>query len=156
MRHLTSCVTSNPLNEQTLITLFMQGLTDGPVKTNLFRLENDNLEEAIKLAEQEDFNVQQDHVNSNFYRLPRRQENGGPEPSITLRVKALRYQLREMQRCNRCQKTGHYAYQCSASNAVTRTAGNSTLQAAKKGPRRGSTLLRKCNILTDRKNVQRQ
>ena len=33
IRHLTSCITSNPPNEQTFITLFMQGLTDGPVRS---------------------------------------------------------------------------------------------------------------------------
>ena len=38
---LTSCITANPPNEQTLITLFMQGLADGPVRTYLFRLEFD-------------------------------------------------------------------------------------------------------------------
>ena len=49
--HLTSCITVDPLNQQTLITLFMQGLTDGPVKTYLFRLEFNTLEEAIRVAE---------------------------------------------------------------------------------------------------------
>ena len=32
IRHLTSCITVDPLNPQTLITLFMQGLTDGLLK----------------------------------------------------------------------------------------------------------------------------
>ena len=70
--------------------LFMQVLTDCPVRTYLFRLEFDTLEEAICVAEQEDFSVKQDDVSSNSYRFPRRQENGGPEPMdlCTLRVKA--------------------------------------------------------------------
>ena len=38
MHHHTSCITANPPNDQTLITLFIQGLTDGPVRTYLFRL----------------------------------------------------------------------------------------------------------------------
>ena len=80
MRHLTICITVDPLNQQTLITLFMQGLTDGPVKTYLFRLEFNTLEEARRVAEQEDFSVKQAHANSNSYRSSRRQENGGPEP----------------------------------------------------------------------------
>ena len=46
IRHLTSCITANQLNEQTLITLFMQGRTDGPVRTyNLTGIRY--LEEAI-------------------------------------------------------------------------------------------------------------
>ena len=58
----------------------MEGLTDGPVKTYLFRLEFNTLEEAIRVAEQEDFSEKQAHANSNSYRPSRRQENGGPEP----------------------------------------------------------------------------
>ena len=58
----------------------MQGLTDVPVTTYLFRLELDTLEEAISVAEHEDVSVKQAHVSSNSYRPPRRQESGGPEP----------------------------------------------------------------------------
>ena len=35
----------------------MQGLTDGPVKTYLFQLEFNTLEEAINVAKQENFSV---------------------------------------------------------------------------------------------------
>ena len=31
IRLLASCITNNPVHEHTLITVFMQGLTDGPV-----------------------------------------------------------------------------------------------------------------------------
>ena len=58
----------------------MQDLTDGPVRTYLFRLEFDTLKEVIRVAKQEDFSVKQAHVSSNSYRPPRRQESGGPEP----------------------------------------------------------------------------
>ena len=67
IRHLTSCIRVDLLNQQTLITLFMQGLTDGPVKTYLFRLEFNTLEEAIRFVEQENFSVKQAHANSNSY-----------------------------------------------------------------------------------------
>ena len=36
LRHLTSCITSNPSNEQTLSMFFMQGLTYGLVRSYLF------------------------------------------------------------------------------------------------------------------------
>ena len=45
----------------------------------LFRLEFNSRKEAIRFAEQEDFSVNQAHVNSNSYRPPRRQESGGPD-----------------------------------------------------------------------------
>ena len=50
---------------------------------------------------------------------------------------------KKLQRCNRCQKTGHYAYKCSALNAVPRNAENSNRRAAKRGPRRKSDAVAK-------------
>ena len=126
----------------------MQGLTDGPVKTYLFRLEFDTLEEAIRVTEQEDFSMKQAYANSNSYLPSRRQENGGPEPidHCNARSKSSRVNnYKKLQKYNRCQKTGYYAYECSAPSAVPRTAVNSNRQAAKKVP----TLLQKRNIVTD-------
>ena len=51
IRLLASCITINLVHKHTLITVFMQGLADGPVETHLFRLELDTLEEAISVAE---------------------------------------------------------------------------------------------------------
>uniref|UniRef100_A0AAV1V000 CCHC-type domain-containing protein n=1 Tax=Peronospora matthiolae TaxID=2874970 RepID=A0AAV1V000_9STRA len=117
IRHLTSCVSSNPVDEHTLVSVFMQGLADGPVKTHLFRLELDSLEQAISIAEQEDFSLRQARASSTSYRQPRRYDNGGPEPMELCYVeseKARSTGYKKLQRCNRCQKTGHYAYECSA------------------------------------------
>uniref|UniRef100_A0AAV1U001 CCHC-type domain-containing protein n=1 Tax=Peronospora matthiolae TaxID=2874970 RepID=A0AAV1U001_9STRA len=117
IRHLTSCISSNPVDEHTLVSVFMQGLADGPVKTHLFRLELDSLEQAISIAEQEDFSLRQARASSTSYRQPRRYDNGGPEPMELCYVeseKARSTGYKKLQRCNRCQKTGHYAYECSA------------------------------------------
>ena len=90
IRHLTSCITSNPPNEQTLITSFMQDLTDGPVRTYLFRLEFYTLKEVIRVAKQEDFSVKQAHVSSTpiVPRGDRKAEAQNRWTSVTLRVKA--------------------------------------------------------------------
>ena len=122
IRHLTSCITVDPLNQQTLITLFMKGLTDGPVKTYLFRLEFNTLEEAIRVAEQDHFSVKQAHANSNSYRPSRRQENGGPEPMDLCNTRSESSRVnnyKKSQKCNRCQNTGHYAYEYSAPSGTT-------------------------------------
>ena len=58
-----------------LMTAFMRGLAAGPVKIHLFRLELDTLEEAILVAEQEDFSLRQAHASSGSYRPPRRQKS---------------------------------------------------------------------------------
>ena len=57
---------------------------------------------------------------------------------------------KKLQKCNRCQKTGHYAYECSAPSAAPRTTGSSNRQAAKGGPRRGSDVV----VKTQQRNGQ--
>ena len=53
---------ANPVSTFVLITIFLQGLIDGPVKNHLFRIELKSLEEAITAAVQEDFTVRQAHT----------------------------------------------------------------------------------------------
>jgi hypothetical protein len=48
-----------PVDETTKVTTFLKGLKDGPVRTQLFRVYPDTLEEAISLAIQEDFSLKQ-------------------------------------------------------------------------------------------------
>uniref|UniRef100_A0AAV1TWJ0 CCHC-type domain-containing protein n=1 Tax=Peronospora matthiolae TaxID=2874970 RepID=A0AAV1TWJ0_9STRA len=143
IRHLTSCISSNPINEHTLVSVFMQGLADGPVKTHLFRLELDSLEQAISIAEQEDFSLRQARASSTSYRQPRRYDNGGPEPMELWYVeseKARSTDYKKLQKCNRCQKTGHYAYECSAPRPVSRNTGRSDRPPMRKGQGRGSAV----------------
>uniref|UniRef100_A0AAV1U363 CCHC-type domain-containing protein n=1 Tax=Peronospora matthiolae TaxID=2874970 RepID=A0AAV1U363_9STRA len=119
----------------------MQGLADGPVKTHLFRLELDSLEQAISIEEQEDFSLRQARASSTSYRQPRRYDNGGPEPMELYYVeseKARSTGYKKLQRCNRCQKTGHYAYECSAPRPVSRNTGRSDRPPMRKGQGRGS------------------
>ena len=105
IRLLASCITANPVHEHTLITVFMQGLADGPVKTHMFRLELDTLEQAISVAEQEDFTLRQAHASSASYRQPRRQEVGGPEPMDLSYIEGERPRSsshKRLQKCNHC------------------------------------------------------
>ena len=96
----------------------MQGLTDGPVKTHLFRLELVTLEEAISVAEQEDFSFRQAQVCSSSYCPPRRQEHGGPEPMDLSYIESEKPRYsnnKRLQKCNRCQQLGHSTHECIAS-----------------------------------------
>ena len=146
IRLLASCITTNPVNEHTLVTVFMQGLADGPVKTHLFRVELNTLEEAISVAEQEDFSMRQAHASSVSYRPPRRQEVGGPEPMDLSYVESERPRSsynKRLQKCNRCQKLGHYAYECSAPRPVSSDTERNGRPNAKKGNGRGSNAVAK-------------
>lgn len=80
VRYLASCMVMNPVSEFVLITIFIQGLSDGPVRDHLFRGEIKTLSEAIFAAEQEDFSVRQAHTTLTPFRPKRRSAVGGPEP----------------------------------------------------------------------------
>uniref|UniRef100_A0AAV1VPG7 Retrotransposon gag domain-containing protein n=1 Tax=Peronospora matthiolae TaxID=2874970 RepID=A0AAV1VPG7_9STRA len=49
-RYLASSVTENPVDEHTLIHVFIYGFLDGPVKTYMFREDFHTLEKAISYA----------------------------------------------------------------------------------------------------------
>uniref|UniRef100_A0AAV1ULD5 Retrotransposon gag domain-containing protein n=1 Tax=Peronospora matthiolae TaxID=2874970 RepID=A0AAV1ULD5_9STRA len=143
IRHLTSCIISNPVDEHTLVSVFMQGLADGPVKNHLFRLELDSLERAISIAEQENFSLRQARASSTSYRPPGRYDSGSPEPMKLCYVeseKARSTDYKKLQKCNRCQKTGYYAYECSAPRPVSRNTGRNDRPPMRKGQGRGSAV----------------
>ena len=70
----------NPVSEFVLITIFIQGLADGPVRDHLFRGELKTLSEAIYAAEEEDFSVRQAYTTLTPYRPQRRPAAGCPDP----------------------------------------------------------------------------
>ena len=112
----------------------MQGLAEVPVRNHLFRLELNNLEDAISAAEQEDFSMRHDHASSSSYRPARRQESGGPEPMDLCYVESERPRSsnnKRLQKCNRCQKLGHYAYECSAPHPVPNNTGKKVVHLPK-------------------------
>uniref|UniRef100_A0AAV1TEW8 Uncharacterized protein n=1 Tax=Peronospora matthiolae TaxID=2874970 RepID=A0AAV1TEW8_9STRA len=91
MRNLASSVTENPVNEHTLINVFIYGLVDGSVKTYMFQEDFHTLENAIVYAEQEDFSLRQFQANSSNYRptSDRKQEVSSPWTSITSGARTL-------------------------------------------------------------------
>ena len=82
-----------------LITVLLQGLKDGPVRSHLFRIELKSLEEEITIAVQENFNVGQSHTGVAPYRPARRVEAGGPEPMNLCHAGS------ERSRVNDCKKS---------------------------------------------------
>jgi hypothetical protein len=124
-RYLVSCIVSQPIDDQTQVVAFMKGLVDGPIKTHLFREYPETLEDAISIALQEDFSLQQAYVHSSSYRPARRQESGGPEPMDLSYVAASQARPpanKSKSACHRCGKPGHYAYECNAPRAVKNAA----------------------------------
>ena len=81
---------ANPVSEFVLITIFLQGLIDSPVRNHRFRIELKSLEEAITTAVQEDFSVRQAHTRLTPYRPSRQIEAGVPEPMYLCSVESER------------------------------------------------------------------
>jgi hypothetical protein len=117
-RYLVSCVVSDPIDDSTQVVMFMKGLTDGPVKTYLFREYPATLEDAISLAMQEDFSLQQAYVHSSTYRPPRaaqmRDASDGTEPMDLSAAEVHPPRTSDRRTCHRCGKSGHMAYECMA------------------------------------------
>jgi hypothetical protein len=134
-RFLADSIVQDPIDEQTQITAFIKGLNDGPIKTHLFRVELSTLDEAIAIAQQEDFSLQQAFVHSAAYRPPRRQDAGGAEAMDLSYVESDQRSRgnKGSQKCNRCQKNGHYAYECNAPRPVPHSAAREDRPVGKKG-----------------------
>uniref|UniRef100_A0AAV1TGK0 Retrotransposon gag domain-containing protein n=1 Tax=Peronospora matthiolae TaxID=2874970 RepID=A0AAV1TGK0_9STRA len=140
--YLASSVTEHPVDEPTLINVFIDGLVDGPVKTYMFQEDFHTLEKAIAYAELEDFSLRQSEASSSNYLVTKRQETGGLEPMDLCYIdiensRSLIY--KRTARYHRCQKIGHYAHECSVINAASRPkTGRDGNRWPSKGPRRGS------------------
>uniref|UniRef100_A0AAV1T599 Retrotransposon gag domain-containing protein n=1 Tax=Peronospora matthiolae TaxID=2874970 RepID=A0AAV1T599_9STRA len=112
LRYFASSAAKTPVDEHTLINVFIHGLTDGPVKTYMFREDFHTLEKAIAYAEQEDFSLRQSQATSSNYRSTRRQKNGGPGSLNLCYIESENSRSlshKQTARCHRYQKIGYYA-----------------------------------------------
>ena len=127
-RDLISCIVMEPMDEATKVTTFMKGLNNGPVRTQLFRVYPETLEQAISLAIQEDFSLRQ--AKGSRTKLPdvpaqsRKGSGSGPVPMELCAIESdssgkPRRSKRDMT-CYRCQRKGHAAYECRAATPVPR------------------------------------
>jgi len=127
-RDLISCIVIEPMDEATKVTTFIKGLNDGPVRTQLFRVYPETLEQAISLVIQEDFSLKQ--AKGSRTKLPdvpaqsRKGSGSGPVPMELCAMQSEssggpRRSKRDMT-CYRCQRKGHAAYECKAAAPVPR------------------------------------
>lgn len=111
IRFLVAGITTNPVDEDTLVSIFLQGLKDGPVRTHLFRMYPNNLEEAISIALQEEFSRTQ-AMRQNMMATPRPQ----PRDPMAMDLSSAEAQMKSSDKsrieCFRCKKLGHYARDC--------------------------------------------
>ena len=130
-RYLVAGITSEPLQEQTKLTVFLNGLNQGPVRMYLYRSKLESMEHAIALSLEEDFSQKaanrvgfgrsdsSDKSDSDKMDLSNAQPNSTPSNNKR-RGKGKPGQAKSTPVdkanivCRRCQKTGHYASECRA------------------------------------------
>ena len=129
-----------------LITIFIQGLFDGPVRNHLFCGEIKTLSEAIYAAEQEDFSVRQAHTTLTPFRPQRRPAVGGPEPMDLCYVEGEKPRPvndKRSVRCHHCRKLVHYPFGCSIPRSEPRGAERSNRLPVRRTGGRGSDAIAK-------------
>ena len=95
LQYLRAALTSDPLPESLLVTLFMEGLRQGPARLQLFRHIPPTLDQAIKEAFMEEYSHRSASGNSK-----------GASP-----MELNNADLRNI-RCYRCNEMGHLANRC--------------------------------------------
>jgi hypothetical protein len=119
VRFLVASIVSAPIDNATQVSVFLSGLREGPVRTQLFREYPETLEDAISSALQEDFSQKQSKTEgTNYPRTPqgRAKPHGGPEAMdlSSIEAKGEGGSQGRSSKCHRCQKPGHFAYECRA------------------------------------------
>lgn len=123
-RFLIGSLTRQPIDMATQVATFLAGLKEGPVRTQLYRVECDTLETAISLALHEDFSQKEAKrggsykphmpkaedkmdVSNAMVKDPARKQNRGRGSN------GKKFDLKTAI-CRRCQKKGHLSYDCRA------------------------------------------
>ena len=121
MRYLISGIVQNPVDQNTLVSIFMKGLKAGPVRNQLFREYPKTFEDAVSLAMQEEFSRTQAIMPTSQVRKPERDPyamdcstistNGfsNKKPNTNNGNKD-----KSKMTCHRCGKLGHFARACLA------------------------------------------
>ena len=145
-RYLISCITEHPIDPHSQVVVFMKGLNDGPVRTELYRQFPADLESAITLALQEDFSLKQARFRFGFRpKTPHTSGNPGknttgkpptvPQPE-TMDISVVTTTTRPSGTggrnkkpvdkstitCRRCWQKGHFPSECRAPAPVERPA----------------------------------
>jgi hypothetical protein len=129
LRYLSACVVGSPIDEATKVSVFLNGLKAGPIRTQLFREYPETLEIAISRALEEEFSLKQARVEtpSSFVHRQRsrdfsRARDTSRDMDLSSAERARTFTTRDV-RCYRCGRSGHYANRCSAPRATGNTQG---------------------------------
>lgn len=98
MQFLRAALSADPIPESTLVTIFMKGLRVGPARNQLFRRVPPTLDEAIEVAQFEEYSF--------------RSANGGPRGPEPMDLNGVQKFSDSKIRCFNCDRMGHRANNC--------------------------------------------
>jgi Retrotransposon gag protein/Zinc knuckle len=112
LRRLRAAMATNPLAEDVMVTVFMEGLNNGPPKTEVFRAQPTELEPAIYIALRED-HLQRQAQGLRTSPLERAPTGNDPEP---MDVSAI--EQKAQVNCYGCGRFGHFQRDCPRGRTV--------------------------------------
>lgn len=109
LRTLSARMVADPLPEVVKVTIFMEGLNVGPARTQLFRSRVGTLEEAVRVALEEDYCHRQSRISAGVAAQSVANDDG-PQPMELGSAE----QRRAPVQCFACGRFGHYQRNCPA------------------------------------------
>ena len=109
LQNLEAAMAGAPLSEDVKVTVFMDGVRPGPVRTELFRRQPKTFNEAVHLALLEDHCVRSAHAHSGPSEAP-----DGPTPMEISSIESASSSKkpRASGRCFGCNQMGHFRRNC--------------------------------------------
>lgn len=124
LRELAAAMAGQPLQEDTMVTVFMEGLRVGPPRDQVFRSSPSTMEEAIDIARREEYMLKQARSVT-----PTNRPTGG---AVAMDVSAIEHTGVD-RNCFLCGKAGHYRRECPQQHRGRNTG------VAQRTPFRGSS-----------------